>query len=74
MLALGSVLAFGAAAPAWAGTTERVSVGRGGARANGSSFGGSLSADGRLVAFGSDASDLVRGDTNRSGDVFVRTR
>ena len=31
-----------------------------------------ISADGRYVAFSSDASDLVPGDTNHSDDVFVR--
>jgi Tol biopolymer transport system component len=31
----------------------------------------SLSADGRLVAFGYSASDLVPGDTNNAGDIFV---
>jgi hypothetical protein len=33
-----------------------------------------MSADGRMVAFCSDASRLVRGDTNRKVDVFVRDR
>ena len=33
-----------------------------------------ISADGRYVAFGSDASNLVAGDTNGAGDVFVRDR
>ena len=33
-----------------------------------------MSADGRYVAFGSDASNLVPGDTNHAGDVFVRDR
>ena len=32
----------------------------------------SISADGRRVAFDSDASNLTRGDHNREGDVFVR--
>jgi WD40-like Beta Propeller Repeat len=31
-----------------------------------------ISADGRYVAFSSDASNLVPGDTNHSDDVFVR--
>ncbi len=56
------------------GTTERVSVATGGAQAN---FGGSapaVSADGRFVAFLSDATDLVAGDTNGSTDVFLRDR
>jgi Tol biopolymer transport system component len=56
------------------GATERVSVGGGGAQGNGASYGGWLSADGRLVAFTSQASNLVPGDTNGATDVFVRDR
>jgi len=36
--------------------------------------GPSMSADGRLVAFESNASDLVPGDTNGASDAFVRDR
>ena len=57
-----------------AGTTERASVGSRGAQANGGSDQSAISADGRLVVFDSGASNLVAGDTNRSGDVFVRDR
>ena len=32
----------------------------------------SISADGRFVTFSSEASNLVPGDTNNSGDIFVR--
>jgi Tol biopolymer transport system component len=61
-------------------TVQRVSVGSRGAEANGPSAsssldlvaGPSISADGRLVAFGSDASNLVSGDTNGKEDCFVR--
>jgi Tol biopolymer transport system component len=42
------------------------------ASANGWSDGGSISADGRYVAFTSVASNLVHGDTNKLPDVFVR--
>jgi Tol biopolymer transport system component len=42
------------------------------AGANSWSDGGSVSADGRYVAFTSNASNLVRGDTNKLPDVFVR--
>jgi len=42
------------------------------ASANSWSDGGSVSADGRYVAFTSNASNLVRGDTNKLPDVFVR--
>jgi Tol biopolymer transport system component len=55
--------------------TWRVSVGPGGQQANASSFGTpAISADGRLVAFESFASNLVPGDTNGHPDVFVRDR
>jgi Tol biopolymer transport system component len=57
-----------------AGTTERVSVASGGAQANRDSHRAVISADGRFVAFLSTASNLVAGDTNGSGDVFVRDR
>lgn len=56
------------------GLTTRVSVKTGGAECNGSSHQSSLSADGRIVAFTSWATDLVPGDTNGWGDVFVHDR
>jgi Tol biopolymer transport system component len=56
------------------GTTERVSLGAGGAQANAHSSACSISADGRFVAFQSGASDLVAGDTNSFDDIFVRDR
>ena len=39
---------------------------------NSGSFQQAISADGRFVAFQSDASDLVVTDTNGRADVFVR--
>jgi Tol biopolymer transport system component len=54
--------------------TERVSVSSDNRKGNGNSGGAAISADGRFVAFQSEASDLVAGDTNRSTDVFVRDR
>lgn len=54
--------------------TRRVSVGRHGRQANDFSVWPSLSANGRYVAFASDATHLVTGDTNRVIDVFVRDR
>jgi Tol biopolymer transport system component len=54
--------------------TRRVSVSSGGVEGNGNSGSPSLSADGRTVAFDSSASNLVGGDTNLSGDIFVRDR
>ena len=53
-------------------TTELISVSTGGIQGNGPSSRPNLSADGNLVAFTSDASNLVAGDTNLAGDVFVR--
>ena len=61
-------------------TTELVSVSADGTRGNGCSGGrGSghflaISADGRFVAFESDASSLVAGDHNLAPDVFVHDR
>ncbi|GGY07144.1 TolB family protein [Streptomyces hiroshimensis] len=52
--------------------TERVSTAAGGAEGNGQSVAPAISADGRFVAFASQASNLVPGDTNDAGDVFVR--
>ena len=57
-----------------AGTTTRVSVRSNGDQGNGSSAVPSISADGRFVAFQSNASNLVAGDANAAGDVFVRDR
>ncbi len=50
-------------------TTELLTAG-----GNGSSIGPSISADGRFVAFGSAASNLVAGDTNGLPDIFVYDR
>jgi Tol biopolymer transport system component len=54
--------------------TRRVSVGPGGQQGNNWSFSPAISADGRFVAFGSQATNLVAGDTNGRWDVFVRDR
>ncbi|MCC7362330.1 MAG: PD40 domain-containing protein [Anaerolineales bacterium] len=54
--------------------TTRVSVSTGGGQANGVSTGAALSADGRYVAFDSTATNLVAGDTNGAGDIFVHDR
>ncbi|MCC6952931.1 MAG: PD40 domain-containing protein, partial [Deltaproteobacteria bacterium] len=50
------------------GTTRRASVGTGGTQANGYALQGSISADGRYVAYSSSASNLVSGDTNAVDD------
>ena len=54
------------------GSTTRVSVSSSGGEGNNASFEPSISLDGRFVAFGSEASNLVDGDTNACSDVFVR--
>jgi archaellum component FlaF (FlaF/FlaG flagellin family) len=56
------------------GTTELVSVDSGGVQGNNVSEGPAISADGRYVAFQSDATNLVPGDTNSVTDVFLRDR
>jgi len=53
------------------GKITRVSVASDGTQGNGSSSYPSISADGRYVAFGSSASNLVAGDTNEYHDIFV---
>jgi Tol biopolymer transport system component len=53
--------------------TRRVSVTPAGAQANGNSFGPVISADGRYVAFGSEAENLISGDTDIGG-VVLRDR
>jgi Tol biopolymer transport system component len=71
------------AAVAEAGTTERVSVDSAEGQADvfvappgvsTGTFHPSISSDGRIVAFDSNATDLVAGDTNGEFDVFVRDR
>ena len=58
------------------GASEIASLSRRQTRENGPSFTGvgPLSFDGRMVAFLSDASNLVRRDTNHATDVFLRDR
>jgi Tol biopolymer transport system component len=57
------------------GTTTRVKVDSAGTQANGDSIGlPSLTADGRSVAFSSETTDLVAGDTNGALDIFVHDR
>jgi Tol biopolymer transport system component len=54
--------------------TERVNVSTFGREADGATFRGMLSGDGRYVGFRSRADNLVPGDTNEALDVFVRDR
>ena len=54
-----------------AGPTTRVSVDSASRQANGASVNAAISADGRVVAFESDATNLVPGDTTGKRDIFV---
>jgi len=63
--------AAGFTVSAAAQTTTRVSVDSGGVQGRSASRAPSISADGRSVAFQSDARNLVPGDTNGTTDVFV---
>src|SRR5690606_10549064 len=55
------------------GVTSRVSQSSAGAAGNGTSLQAVINADGSHVAFASDASNLVNGDTNGLRDVFLRS-
>ncbi len=57
-----------------AATTHRLSRASGGAQGNAQSFAPTISADGRFVAFASEATNLVPGDNNGAPDVFIRDR
>jgi Tol biopolymer transport system component len=72
-LALASALVGTPTAGAQSVTTERVSVDAAGGDANGRSASPSVSADGRFVAFASEASDIAGGGPTFD-DVFVRDR
>jgi hypothetical protein len=70
----GLVLCFALAGFASAQTTTRVSLGTGGIEGNAPSDSPAISARGRYVAFFSEASNLVPGDTNGADDIFRRDR
>ena len=55
-------------------STVRVSVTSGGVEVDDPSYSPSISADGRYVAFESISPDLVAGDSNGKGDIFVHDR
>ncbi|MEF3311490.1 fibronectin type III domain-containing protein [Paenibacillus sp. GYB004] len=54
--------------------TEKISVNGLGEPGNGDSRYSSVSEDGRWVVFGSEAANLVAGDTNGKEDIFLRDR
>jgi Tol biopolymer transport system component len=74
LIAVGIALVVLPAAGASPGVTSRISVASASTQANGHSVAPAISADGRVVAFYSDASNLVPDDTNGARDVFVRDR
>jgi len=53
------------------GATKRVSVSSNGIQSNSDSYSPSISGNGNIVAYWSDASNLVSGDTNGLYDVFL---
>ena len=76
-VALLLILAVAAAVPAAAdglGVTTQVSVGWDGSPPNGRAEMSVISADGRYIAYQSDASNLTPGDTNAYQDIFVYDR
>ncbi len=52
-------------------TVRRLNLSQQGAQTNGNSNTPAISADGRYVAFASDATNLILGDTNAFTDIFV---
>lgn len=56
------------------GETSRVSLSSAGVQGNLYSMFPSISADGNVVAFYSDATNLVPADTNTAGDIFIHDR
>lgn len=62
---------FGAV-PSCTPSTSRISLANDGAEANGPNWDGTISADGRFIAFSSEATNLVPNDSNGFRDVFRR--
>jgi Tol biopolymer transport system component len=56
------------------GDIRRISVSNTGRQGNAASYNPTISGDGRYVVYDSYASNLVPGDTNRQGDVFLYDR
>jgi Tol biopolymer transport system component len=56
------------------GLTTRVSVSSEGLQADGHSYDPSVAGNGRFIAFVSEATDLVAGDSNDAPDIFVHDR
>ncbi|MCP4361663.1 MAG: hypothetical protein GY796_26935 [Chloroflexi bacterium] len=58
----------------YTGQTSRISVASNGAEGNRGSFNPTISADGQIIAFPSDAANLVLGDHNDARDIFIHDR
>ena len=56
------------------GATQRVSISSTGVQGNGRSYTPSISGSGRFVAFASESTNLVNGDTNNKTDIFIHDR
>lgn len=56
------------------GSTQCVSLDSTGVQANEESYLGSFSADGRLIMFESEATNLAQGDVNGASDIFIHDR
>jgi Tol biopolymer transport system component len=74
LLLLALILTPAGSVRAAPGNTTRVSVASDGTQSNHDSYNPSISADGRFVAFESEATNLVSGDTNNFRDIFVHDR
>ena len=74
VLVLSAILSSVSLAQGSTGTIERVSVSSAGAEADSISYLPAITPDGRTIAFQSEASNLVTGDTNWVHDIFVRDR
>ncbi len=74
LVMFGALMVLNADAALATGSNTRVSVSNEEAQAGGDSRRPSISDDGQLVVFESDASNLVAGDTNNATDVFLRDR
>jgi Tol biopolymer transport system component len=74
LLLLALILTPAGSVRAAPGNTVRVSVASDGTQSNHDSYNPSISADGRFVAFESEATNLVSGDTNNFRDIFVHDR
>jgi Tol biopolymer transport system component len=59
---------------AFTGEHERLSIATDGTEGDGASYEAAASASGKLVVFGSFASNLVAGDGNGASDIFLRDR